>query len=1222
MEFRVLGPVEVREDGRSLPLGGPRKRALLATLLLRANRPVSTEAAIDALWGERPPANAATTVHVYVSHLRKLLGRDRLVTTRAGYVLEIRDGELDRSRFERLVAGARIAEDPAERAALLREALALWRGPALADLRYEAIAETEGARLDEERLVALEERLDAELALGLDERLIGELEQLTTAHPLRERFHEQLMLALYRSGRQADALAAFRRARRMLRAELGIEPGHGLRRLEQAILNHDRLLGDGHAGADTLRLDHRVEPREERKVVTVLFADIAGYTQYAERVDPEDARALLRRYHASVRRELERFGGTVEKFVGDAVMAVFGAPATHEDDAERAVRAAFAVRDAIAALSEGDPSFAVETRIGVNTGETLAVVDADVASGEGLVVGDVVNTAARLQSAAPVGGILVGAATMRATRDVFRYRRVRAVTAKGKRDRVAAWEATGIVVPLARSVRTHRMPFVGRAREQATLADALERARRGHVERVTVVGEPGIGKTRLVSEFVASAAVPSLTGRCLAYGAVPYTALSQVVKAAAGVTDGDSAAAASAKLDRAVRDELAEAEWIRSHLRVLTGLERAARAERRELFAAWRRFLESLAAEEPLVVVFEDVQWADEGLAAFLDHLTELGRARMLVLCTARPEAVDGATDHALVLEPLSDGEIGDLLASLLGEVALPEGLLVRIGGNPLFAHEFARSLEATGDATVPDSVQSTIAARIDLLPPLEKDALHAAAVLGKSFAADAVAALEQIRVGDADRVLESLERRTLVVRDGDVYGFAHVLIRDVAYTQVPRARRARHHLAAADWLDSLAERPDERLDLLAHHLTAALDLGRAAGVADADGLSERTRRVLVQAGEQALNLHAYERALGHFERALSLRDGRDALEGVGRALHVLGRAAEGRAAFERALEGTPEPLVAARLNRRLGTSLTSEHRFDDAETAFDRAAEALAALPEAAERWREWIDVQIAHLTLLYWRQEPERMDALLERAAPVIERWGEPRQRAELLASRYLARLFRERYHASDQTLLVVQEFLAARQALGDPVDIARAHFNVGFVHMTRGDVAQAQPELELALATAERTGDATLLARSVTYLALLHRRRREVGLARTYAEQALAVANALAMTEYVAMARATLAWAAWVELRRDEAESEARAAVEAFAAAPFASYPWEWTARMVLLALAVERGRVDDARVQARAMLDLRQQPLPRDLARALSRPGSLVRAVELAHAYRLV
>ena len=484
------GPLEVRADGRALPLGGSRKRALLAALLLDANRPVSIEHLIDRLWGERPPPTAAATVHVYISQLRKELGRERLTTSSAGYVLVVGVDEFDRSRFEQLVAHARLADDPAERAALFREALSLWRGPALADLRYELAAEHEAGRLDEERLTVLEERIDADLELGFHERIVGELEQLTAIHPLRERPYEQLMLALYRSGRQADALDVYRSARKLLHDELGIEPGPALRALEQSILNHDLTLSAG--GREIVRrdLDTPGVLREERKVVTVLFADIAGFTRRGEELDPEDVRRLLRRFRP-VRVELERFGGTVEKFIGDAVMAVFGAPVTHEDDAERAVRAAFAIRDAVRRVCAEEQGLDVDLRIGINTGEVLAVINADVGSGEGIVAGDAVNTAARLRAAAGVGSIVVGDVTARAAAAAIRFSRFRPVAAKGKASLVQAWEAVDVVLPSGtRPSRAGRGPFVGRARERQLLDDARARAQREvRVEIVTLVAE-------------------------------------------------------------------------------------------------------------------------------------------------------------------------------------------------------------------------------------------------------------------------------------------------------------------------------------------------------------------------------------------------------------------------------------------------------------------------------------------------------------------------------------------------------------------------------------------------------------------------------------------------------------------------------------------------------------------------------------------------------------
>jgi len=1223
MQFSVLGPLEVRADGRALPLGGSRKRALLATLLLDANRPVSIEQLIDRLWGERPPPTAATTVHVYISQLRKQLGRERLSTSRAGYVLEVGADEFDRSRFEQLLARARLAADPAERAALLREALSLWRGPALADLRYEPAAELEAARLDEERLTALEERIDADLELGLHERVVGELEQLTAAHPLRERAYEQLMLALYRSGRQAEALDVYRSARRLLSAELAIEPGPGLRALEQSILNHDPALGAAAREGAPRPRNERGAPREERKIVTVLFADIAGFTRRAEELDPEDVRRLLRRFHGPVRAELERFGGTVEKFIGDAVMAVFGAPVTHEDDAERAVRAAFAVREAVRRACADEQGLDVDLRIGVNTGEVLAVIDADVSAGEGIVAGDVVNTAARLQAAAGVGSIIVGEATRRAAAEAIRFRRRRAIRAKGKASPVQAWEAVEVVPPRAgRLGRASRGPFIGRRRERQLLDDALAGAyREGRVEIVTFVGEPGVGKSRLASEAATAAAGSTwLTGRCLAYGGAPYLALSQIVKARAGITDADSAAVASTKLGAVVPDGLPEAEWIRGHLRLLVGLETDARGERRELFAAWRRFFEE-CGKRGAVLVVEDIHWADDGLLDFLDGLADWGRGPVLVICTARPELLDRRPDWggAVTLAPLSDDETERLLGALTGERPLPEGLVARIGGNPLFAEQFARSLGAHEDVVLPDSIQATIAARIDLLPAREKSVLHAAAVIGKSFAPDAVARVEHEALEDVLGRLASLEHRALVRREeGGDFAFGHVLIRDVAYGQIPRSERAEQHRRAAEWLEADGERSDEHLDAVAHHYTTALHLAEASGLELGD-LSERAVSSLARAGERSLRLHAYHQALDYFGRARELGGDWRVRAGLGRALQTLGRRHEARAVFEEALATAPDGVAAAGLNRLSAGSFTSEYRYDDADAAFDRAERALEPLEPTEERSHEWIDIQIARLTLLYWRQNGDRMDALIARARPLVEQDGEPRQRAEFLASEYLARILRERWRASDETLAVCRRFLAAREQLADPLDIARARFNVGFVHLTRGDLTEAQSLLEEALATAEQTGDATLLARSLTYLAQLHRRRHDLAAAETFADRALVAAGELAMPEYVGAARGTLAWVAWRRGDTSRATAEADAALEAFAVSAFAAYPWEWTARLPLLAIALVEGRIDDAVAHGHALVDERRQTLGDELESALRGAADerdLHRVVELA------
>ncbi|MFY9588587.1 MAG: AAA family ATPase [Actinomycetota bacterium] len=376
--------------------------------------------------------------------------------------------------------------------------------------------------------------------------------------------------------------------------------------------------------------------RRERKVVTVLFADLAGFTSLAEEMDPEDVAALLDPYHARLKAEIERFGGTVEKFIGDAVMAIFGAPAGHEDDPERAVRAALRIRDWAA-------DDQIELRVGINTGEALVTLDANPTEGETMAAGDVVNTAARLQSSAPIGGILVGEQTYRSTSKAIDYIEAEPVVAKGKAQPVAAWQA---VSARARATVEHVQgaSLVGRQRELDLLTGSLDRARQERSSQlVTLIGVPGIGKSRLVLELYGRIETETdITswrhGRCLPYGdGVTFWALAEMVKAQAGILEDDDEAETARKLHAAVDDP-----WIESHLRTLVGLPGGAEGggdRRDEAFTAWRRFLEGLAEERPLVLVFEDLHWADDDLLDFIDHLVDWATGvPLLVVCSARPE--------------------------------------------------------------------------------------------------------------------------------------------------------------------------------------------------------------------------------------------------------------------------------------------------------------------------------------------------------------------------------------------------------------------------------------------------------------------------------------------------------------------------------------------------------------------------------------------------------
>jgi class 3 adenylate cyclase len=708
---------------------------------------------------------------------------------------------------------------------------------------------------------------------------------------------------------------------------------------------------------------------EERKIVSVLFCDLVGFTAASEDQDPEDVRARIRPYHARLRQEIERYGATVEKFVGDAVMAVCGAPVAHEDDAERAVRAGLRILQAIAELNEAEPGLDLQVRVGINTGEAVVAVGARPEHGEGIVTGDVVNTAARIQSAAPVNGVAVGEQTYRTTSHIFEYEPLPPVSVKGKAEPLQLWRAKSVRDRYGTDfARQHATPFVGRELEKPLLIGTLERAtQQRSVQLVTVVGEPGVGKSRLVGELFAYVdAKPALMrwrqGRCLPYGeGITFWALGEIVKAEAGILESDSAEIAVTKLNGAVSPEEPERQWLLQRLLPLVGAEAASPAERQELFTAWRRYLEGLAAARPSVLVFEDLHWADEALLAFLEHLAEWSQGvPLLVLCTARPELYErrpgwGAglrNAHTINLSPLSDRETAELVSHLISTTVLSreleQAVLERAGGNPLYAEEFVRLLADRGldggETVLPESVQALIAARLDTLSPERKSLLQDAAVLGKVFWAGAVAEIGARELAEVELALHELALKELVrpartssMESESEYSFWHLLVRDVAYSQIPRAERARRHRAAAAWIERKGgERVEDLAEVLAYHYLQALELAEAVGDAEhAEELRLPTRRFLALAGERALGLDTAQ-AEARLARALELMPASDPARGELRvrwaeAAFQGGRLREAAKALDDALtflraHGPSEPAAAAlqlrsRVALRLGDS-------------------------------------------------------------------------------------------------------------------------------------------------------------------------------------------------------------------------------------------------------------------------------------------------------------
>ncbi|MGZ8631699.1 MAG: ATP-binding protein [Actinomycetota bacterium] len=650
-------------------------------------------------------------------------------------------------------------------------------------------------------------------------------------------------------------------------------------------------------------------PLEERRVVTIVFADLAGFTQHSDQADPEDVRRILVPFHEVAKEEIERFGGTLDKFIGDAAMGVFGAPMAHEDDPERAVRAALAIRDR--AVGGGG----LPVRIAVHTGEALVTFGEGPQVGE-RVAGDVVNTASRLQSFAPEGSVIVGEPTERATRHVVEYEAMPATKVKGKAEPVTSFVARAIRADTPEREEDDPPPFVGRVRERELLHDLLTRTVGDHIPRlVTIVGEPGIGKTRLVQglhDHLRSTheGVAWHRGRCRPFGeSITYAALEELVRSIARIPVG----ATPAEIADLMADELSSLEtqeadrgWLGSRLRPLVGLPVGddTSASIDESFTAWSRYLELAAGRRPITLVVEDLHWADDPLLEFLERLVQRAPdVPMFVVCTGRPELyarrpswAAGIPDTTTIaLSPLSDHEMQELLEGLLMRSVLSsdasDALLRRAGGNPLYAREFVHMLEDRGSGgevagdtaaspgvLVPDTVQALIAARLDALEPSDRGLLQVASVVGDRFWRGSLTTLEP-GVTDLDGSLHALQRRGLIRRaasssiGGEAeFSFAHALIRDVAYGRLPRTARSRLHRGVAAWLETAEyAATTSHADLLASHAVRALELARSAGLDDdLPELEATALRYLTMAGDRQQSIDA-GRAADYYEEALAL---------------------------------------------------------------------------------------------------------------------------------------------------------------------------------------------------------------------------------------------------------------------------------------------------------------------------------------------------------------
>ena len=865
----------------------------------------------------------------------------------------------------------------------------------------------------------------------------------------------------------------------------------------------------------------------ERRLVSVLFADLVGFTPLSESRDPEEARELLSRYFDTCRGLIGIYGGTVEKFIGDAVMAVWGTPTAQEDDAERAVRTALDLVTAVAALGEevGAPELAL--RAGVLTGEAAVNLGAE---GEGMVAGDLVNTAARIQAAAAPGAVLVGDATRRATAASIAYEAAGEHELKGKAEPLSLFRALRVtsIRGGARTSSELEPPFVGRARELRLVKEHFHGAaeeRKAHL--VSVVGIAGIGKSRLAWEFEKYLDGPVddvlwHRGRCLAYGdGVAYWALAEMVRMRALIAEEDAPEVGLTKLRTMIGERIPDADeqaWLEPRLAHLLGLAEHAGGDRQDLFSAWRLFFERLAERSPVVLVFEDLQWADSALLDFVEYLLEWSRAHpIFVLALTRPELIErrlgfgaaGRNATALSLEPLTPQGMEELLDGFVP--GLPDDLRARIleraEGVPLYAVETVRMLLDRGLLTregdvyrptgqiealeVPETLHALIAARLDGLGPDERRVLQDAAVLGKSFTKAGLSALSGLREQELEPLLASLARKEVLSVQADPrsperghYGFLQDLLKQIAYETLARADRKAKHLAAAEYLEqATGQAEQEAVEVVAAHYLDAYEA--APDAEDAPAIRRKTAEHLALAGDRAASLAATEEAQRYFEKAATFAEeplwGAELVESAGRAAQAGGRYPEALALYERGIElyrGEGEAKRVARATAALGFTMWFS---GDIAGGAERMEEAFAALADE-EPGPELAELAEALARQRFFLAEFEAASERVERALEIAEALVLPNVLVEAMNTKHLC-LEVKGHHEEALALLRHAIELGRAHDLREPLNRALHNFSYQ-LHARDRFTESVEIQLEL-LERARRQGDAVQEQRTLGHL-----------------------------------------------------------------------------------------------------------------------------------------
>jgi len=992
---------------------------------------------------------------------------------------------------------------------------------------------------------------------------------------------------------------------------------------------------------------------DERKLVTIVFADVSGFTAFSEKLDPEKVRELLNACFDWLVPVVQKYDGTIDKFIGDEIMAVFGAPVAHEDDAERALRAALDMMDAIVAFNHANGT-ELGLHIGINTGLVVAGEIGGLDRRDYSVMGDAVNLAARLEDASASGEIFVGPATYRRTQALFDFESVSPLTLKGKAAPAEVHRLLGAkAVPKpTRGIEGLRAPLVGRDGELEEIRQTIGSLEAGQGSVLAILGEAGLGKSRLIAETRALTPV-NVTwaeGRALSYAAgMSYWLARELVLSLLNVPADTALAEIAAALKRNLNGDPAVYPYLarllelpmdaatEEQVKFLSG-----EALQSRILEAFRDFVRSHAQQQPLILVWEDLHWCDPSSWHVLEEVLPLSQeVPLLVLCASRTEdnrvselfqrESDGFVRRVIRLSALTRDESGSLIQQLLKIENFPERMrelvLSRAEGNPFFVEELLRSLIDAGaivleegratakreiDAMeIPETLQGVLAARIDRLPPDNKQTLQRASVIGRIFQRRVLAYIYEQRASNRlEAALGELQRREFIqsreqqasetagLEEGE-YIFKHAITHDVAYDSMLFARRKELHQLAAEAIEALFPgRLDELSATLGYHYEKAeaaeraiFYLGRAA---------QRAKAIFANAEAIAF----YESAIGQITRAGDgqfRESGRRLNEGLGDVLTLIGRHEQARDAFGRAqvLAGNADPISRSRLYRKIGFSHSLQRHFAETAREFDLADQELGEPGDAgADWWEEKVQIQMERMHLFYWQGMVTEMRELAERYRSVITERGAAAQRAEFLKMTALTMLMESRFRPSQECVDLAKRAVAASDEANNPTQAGHVNFVLGLIELCHGDFGDAVEQSGKALAMAEQTGDLVLQSRCLTYRAVAFRRLGDVACCTTEAKRTLELATKLGMVEYIAMAKASLAWIAWRQEDHQQAEKLASEALGLWHGMDD-PYGFDWMALCPLIAIALYRQNSNAAIGFAQGLLAENQHPLPEKL-----------------------